>query len=99
MRFGRKRLDVVVGTTGNGEAYDCPDCTDKYVQIVGTFTATLLIQGTIDGTNWHTIASVAATGMTAVPQTLVAIRIRTDAYTSQTGLQAWLGFREARSDS
>lgn len=68
------------------------------VQVTGTFTATLLIEATIDGTNWNTYAFVdCATGSTGTSITaagqyrteLVGVhsaRVRCSAYTSGTAV-------------
>lgn len=66
------------------------------VQVTGTFTATLLIEATMDGTNWGTYAFVnCATGATATSITAAgqfrtelvgvhSVRVRCSAYTSGT---------------
>lgn len=68
------------------------------VQVTGTFSATLLIEATMDGTNWDTYAFVnCATGTTATSITgtgqyrtelvgVHSVRVRCSAFTSGTAV-------------
>lgn len=73
---------------------DVEGFTQAGIDVRGTFTATLVAEGTIDGSNWFTLgfvpvpAGINATSITAAGQWLVQIagllkmRIRVSAYTS-----------------
>lgn len=52
-----------VSATGNGTAYEViePSFGSWHwldIQVTGTFTATLTVEGTLDGTNWFAVAAV-----------------------------------------
>lgn len=47
---------------GNGGAVLVEAYRDKLVQVTGTFTATVTIQGSLDGSNWVAVTDGAFTG-------------------------------------
>lgn len=49
-------LQNAATATGNGTALDTTGLTTVAVQPSGTFTATITLEATVDGTNWQTIA-------------------------------------------
>ena len=69
---------------------------EKYVQFGGTFSATVKVQGTIDGTTWADAASATASSaaVVSVAETWVQIRIVMTAYSSGTATAWWAGHRE-----
>lgn len=76
----------VPNSVASGNGQPCADLTSKVVQVHGTFTATLAIEGRMvlpggDVTPWEPIASVTARGFTAVPA-VSEVRINVTAYTS-----------------
>jgi hypothetical protein len=58
-------------TTGNGEEYTVANANSLTVQISGTSnTRTIVFEGTVDGTNWTTIAGAnVSTDFTIATQT------------------------------
>lgn len=59
-----------------GVDVDVQKLRDKYVQTSGGYTGTLDVQGSIDGTNFRTVLSALSAGaFTALPHTLVAVRL------------------------
>ena len=52
------------------------------VQVSGTFSATVLIEGSLDGVNWTTLSSLTATGITQYTGLYQSIRASVSAYTS-----------------
>jgi hypothetical protein len=43
--------------TGAGDPIDVGELTDKAVQVTGTFTASIQLQGSLDGTNFEDLGS------------------------------------------
>lgn len=68
-----------------GAWQDCENLVEKYVQVEGTFTATVAIEGRFTDTGAAiVVASVTTPGATAVPQPFKQIRLNTTAFTSST---------------
>jgi len=68
---------------------------DKYVQISGTFVATLQVEGTIDGSDYFPVgAAMNAAGVVPVVETIEFIRVRTTAFTSGEPKAVVAGFDE-----
>ena len=68
---------------------------DKYVQVHGTFVATLQVEASIDGSDYFDVgAPVAAPGVVAVPETVEFVRVRTTAYTDGEPKAVLGGFDE-----
>jgi hypothetical protein len=102
MRFDRHTFaDITAVATQS--ARGCQDWTDKVVHYFSTdFSGTAKLQGTIDGTNWHTIETVVGTGGTLDVSVDVwgawsALRWDCTAWAAGT-LSSLLGFRNARTD-
>jgi len=81
-----------------GAAKSVERLTDKSLQILGTFTATIDVEGTLDpaGATWGVIATVSAPGLTQIPGTYRQIRLNTTAHSSGTPV-AYLGGRDDRT--
>jgi hypothetical protein len=52
------------------------------VQVSGTFTASVLIEATLDGVNWETLDTISAKGIKQYTGLYLAIRAGISAYTS-----------------
>jgi hypothetical protein len=96
MRREVLELDVEL-TAAVGDAQLCEILVDKWVQIGGTFTATVEIQITINGTDWVTLGSYTAGDILEIPQNAQYIRVETTAYTTGTPTVTLAG-RSARTD-
>lgn len=80
-----------------GASKDTEDLVEKTVQVLGTFVATLAIQGTVDGSTWGDIQTdITAPGLVQIPGTFRAMRINVTAYVSGTP-RALLGARDSRT--
>lgn len=87
-------LQTAAVATGNGTALTVRGYGGAIIQVTGTFSATLIVEGTVDGTNWVTlrvmnvsdgsfVTSVTATGVYAIATAgIETIRARVSAYTS-----------------
>lgn len=66
---------------------------EKYVQVSGTFSATLQLEGTIDGTAWFTLgATITAAALRSIPETIASIRVNTTVYASGTPVVTLAGW-------
>jgi len=90
-------LPVHTGGTGAGAARDVYKLREKYVQIQGTFSATLQLQGSVDGANWVNL-ELAQTqpGLVSVPETVALMRVNTTGYVSGTPVCTLCGHRERK---
>lgn len=82
--------------TGTAEPVGVLDLRDKYLQVGGTFTATIQIQGSVDGTNYVSEGSAittASTAAVAVNPTYQKMRAVCTAYTSGTPTVVLTGHR------
>lgn len=69
--------------TGISIPADVRDLGDKYLQIGGTFVATLQVQGTINGVDWKDEgAAITAVGIVAIAPSYALLRIKETAFTS-----------------
>lgn len=90
---------VVTGTitaVSQTVAFDGPNTGTEAVQITGTWVGTMVVEATVDNTNWSTISflnattglfvtSLAANGMFLIPSNAyVSTRVRASAWTSGT---------------
>lgn len=76
-----------------GTAFDARRLRGRLVQITGTFTATLGVEGSIDGTVWTGIGSaITAPGYRVVEDGWSYVRINTTAFTSGTPVAKLGGF-------
>ena len=67
----------------------------KYVQLHGTFVATVQVEGSIDGSDYFAVgAPQSAPGVVPVPETVEFVRVRTAAYTSGEPKAVLAGFDE-----
>jgi len=68
---------------GNGDPIDVSRLADMAIQISGTFSLTLQLQGTIDGTNYVNVGStISAAGITAISGVYRKIRPVVSSYVS-----------------
>jgi hypothetical protein len=93
MRF--EPYDVAVPTSvAVGASQKCADLRDKFVQLKGTFTATVEWQVSMDGTTWANSSARAETtpGFVSIPETCAFIRANVTAFTSGTPTAILGGF-------
>lgn len=68
---------------------------DKYVQVHGTFVASLQLEASIDGSDYFPVGTVqSAPGVVPVPETVEFVRVRTTAFTSGEPKAVLAGFDE-----
>lgn len=66
---------------------------EKSVQVAGTFSATMRIQGSNDGANWADLTGdLTSAGITAITTPLAFMRVDTTAYTSGTPVVTLCGY-------
>jgi hypothetical protein len=93
----RRQIIIEVKTSvAVGADQNVADLVDKWAQISGTFTATIDIEGSLDGTNWITLMTISSAALLNIPQSLSHIRTNTTAYTSGTP-SCILAGRDART--
>ena len=67
----------------------------KFVQVHGTFVATLQVEATIDGSAYFPVGPAISTpGVVPVPETVEFVRVRTTAYSSGEPKAVLAGFDE-----
>lgn len=67
----------------------------KYVQVHGTFVATLQVEGSIDGSDYFAVGgAISAPSVVPVPETVEFVRVRTTAFTSGDPKAVLAGFDE-----
>lgn len=82
MRFESKAMAVPTAP-GTGAAILVDRFTEKTVLVGGTFTATISVQGSLDGSTYADLTgNITAPGAHAIPETVRYLRIRTAAWTS-----------------
>jgi hypothetical protein len=89
----KMRLEVKQ-EAGIGKAEHVFRMRDKYVQVHGTFVATLQLEATIEGDYFPVGQLVSAPGLISVPETVEFVRVRTVAYTSGEPKAVLSGFDE-----
>jgi hypothetical protein len=78
---------------GVGAAANVFRFRDKTVQISGTFSATLQLEGSIDGNAFQAIgSSTSTTALISVPFAVQFLRVRVTAFTSGTPTAVVAGF-------
>jgi hypothetical protein len=88
------RLDVKQ-EVGEGRAEQVFRFRDKYIQVHGTFVATLQIEATTDGSDYFPVGPAqSAPGVVPLPETVEFVRVRTTAYTSGEPKAVLAGFDE-----
>jgi len=66
------------GTGASGDAVDVSEMRNKWVQIAGSYTGTLTLEGSLDGTTFSGLGitiGAAGVGFFEVPQTLSKLRL------------------------
>lgn len=85
----------VKAEVGVGKAEQVFRFRDKYIQIHGTFVASLQVEATIDGSDYFPVgAAQSAPGVVPLPETVEFVRVRTAAYTSGEPKAVLGGFDE-----
>ena len=85
----------VLASVGVGQTENVFRFRDKYVQVHGTFSATLQLEASIDGSTYFAVGpAVSAPGVVPFPETAECARIRTTAFTSGTPEATLAGFDE-----
>lgn len=88
------RLEVKA-EVGVGKAEQVFRFRDKYIQLHGTFVATLQVEASIDGSDYFPVgAAQTAPGVVPVPETVEFVRVRTTAFTSGEPKAVLAGFDE-----
>lgn len=86
------------GVAINGTTLACGKAFDKVVQIGGTFVATVVLQGTINGTDWFDLQTFTGPGVCnvdALCPSVQSLRLRKTAQSSDTSMTGHLGFSAA----
>jgi hypothetical protein len=101
MRNDRYSLHVPA-SIAIGDEFPCQDMLGKTFQVSGTFTATINLEGTINGTDWVVLEAGLTTGTIirlvdtdGNEPTLWRIRCRTTAYTIGTPAVTLIGHGRA----
>lgn len=83
-------------SVGVGQSANVFRFRDKYVQVHGTFVATMQLEGSIDGSEYFPIgaAQSATPGVVAVPETIQFLRVRVTSFTSGAPKATFAGFDE-----
>ena len=81
-----KQVTLLDGATatGAGSAVGVLKLLHKTIQVYGTFTATVEVEGSADGTNWFSLGSLTEAGKIAINDAWAFIRGNVTAYTSGT---------------
>jgi hypothetical protein len=74
-----------------GTPQDVSNYLDKWVQIGGSFVATLSIEGSINGTDFEVVSAVTAKGIVEIAPLFKLLRINTTAFTSGTPSATFVG--------
>lgn len=75
----------VLASVGVGRTENVFRFRDKYVHVHGTFSATVQLEASIDGSIYFTVgAALSAPGVVPFPETAEFARVRTTAFTSGT---------------
>jgi hypothetical protein len=95
MRSEPQQMDVPAGT-GAGAALIVDRFTDKTVLVGGTFTATLRVQGSVDGSTWADLtADISTPSAHQIPHTVRLLRVNVSAFTSAPSV--WFNGFDGRS--
>lgn len=91
-----ERVQLAAPTSaGAGASANVFRFRDKYVQLHGTFVATLQLEASIDGDTYFPVgAPQSAPGVVAVPETVEFLRVRVAAFTSGEPKATLAGFDE-----
>jgi hypothetical protein len=81
---------------GSGDPIIIERFGDKTVQVAGTFTATVNIEGTLDGTNWQLVdgGALTAPGVIEIFPTYKELRVTISGYGTGTPVVTFGGFDE-----
>lgn len=85
MRQETAQALTVSANGASAAAWSVQHRREKTVQIAGTFSGLVTVEGTIDGTSWAPVAGpVTAPCILAVPQALMQVRIAGSSWVSGT---------------
>jgi len=90
---------TVAGNVQSGSSWPCDHHVNKTVQVTGTFTGTVTVVGTIDGTNWAPVgsATLTAPGIVTVAASLKSLAIQGSSWSAGTATATYSYFN-SRSD-
>lgn len=90
---GDTTVPGTVNHTGYSPVYDVSSLTNKYIQVSGTFSATLVLQGSIDNVVFEDGygANVTSAGIYSIPKTYAFVRVFCSSYTSGSARITLLG--------
>lgn len=84
---------TVAGNAASDDVFSVVHYRDKTVQIGGTFTGTVTVEGTLDGSTWLPVAGpVTAPAILHIPQAVEKIRIAGSGWGSGTAEAIFSGF-------
>lgn len=84
---------AVPASVATGASFPARDIDNKFVQIGGTFVATIDVEVTLNGgADWVTVATVSGSAIVQVLPVVSGIRCKTTAYTSGTPTATLSGF-------
>jgi hypothetical protein len=90
-------LNVPTAATGAGTPQACRDLIDKWVQLSGTYIASVDVEASMAGTYKKIATAVASGDFVEIPQNAKFVRINVTAWTSGQPVATLRG-RDARTD-
>lgn len=91
MRQDRRTLEVPAANA-NGAPHLVDRYVEKTVLVTGTFTGTVRVQGSIDGTGYMDLGTFTAAGFVNIEESLRWVRIHCDAGLTGTPVASFAGF-------
>lgn len=83
MRTEFRTVSGIPQATGDSGVLEMSMYTNKWLQVLGTFTATLQIQVSLDGSTFFTLhANVNSAGLYEIAPTCKALKVQVSSYTS-----------------
>ena len=93
MRTEFEEMDVPASAPNFGDPILIDRFVYKNVVVSGTFTGTMRIQGSIDGSTWNDLTgNITAVGVTAIPHTVKFLRVSLTALSDGTPVVHHGGF-------
>lgn len=88
----------VAGDAASATSWTVLSYREKTISIAGTFTGTVNVEGTIDGTSWAAVAApVTAPAILTIAASVDKIRIRGSSWSSGTATARFSGFNSRTS--
>jgi hypothetical protein len=97
VRYHDIMLDVPEAADGTGDMYDVRELCEMTVQVAGSFTANVNIQGRIGNGPLTTIETVTGPGFVEVPRTFRDLAVNVSGHSGGQPV-VWLAGREARTE-